>query len=137
MILLEALRDQWREPPEIQNLAVVGGKGGPEVQRDVPRVHCPAIEPELDAAVPGLPNVHELVAGEAAGGLERHGQDCILDVFVVEGGLEAQAAVEHLEVHPSLDFLTDLRLEVRIPEILGTHDARPARPHHGLSRPDG
>ena len=87
-------RQQRGEPPEIQNLAVVGGEGRAEVQRDIPRVNCPGIEPELDAAVPGRPNVDELGPREAAGGPERRGQDGVLDLLVVKRDLESYAIVE-------------------------------------------
>src|SRR5439155_27241878 len=84
-------RQNRGEPPEIEDLAVVGGECGAEVQRDIPRLNCPGIEPQLDAAVPGGPDVDELGSREAAGGPERRGQDGVLDLLVVKRELQSYA----------------------------------------------
>src|SRR5690606_39297163 len=77
-----------------------------------------SVDPELDALVVDLADVHEVRTRPAAGRRVVDREQRVLRRLVVEGEVEADTTLQDRRIEAQLDLVARLRLQVRVPVVV-------------------
>src|SRR5262249_40157178 len=116
----------------VRDRRVVVSKRKPRVQREVLAVQDAGVEGQLDTLVLSLADVDELEARITPRRLQRHRQNRVVDLLVVDRELESDSLLEESGIDPELQFPPDFRLQSRVADVLRRHHAPAAVADPGL-----
>src|SRR5688500_6424252 len=133
LVELAECADHAGDASEVLDLLPIGGEGRAHVPVEVAALDHPHRRGEFDAIVVDAAKVHWPGSAEAGEGCNRMVDDQVFGFFAEIREVEAQP-IEHLGFESSLDLLSALRPEVRVPDGTRRYAARSGRILNGYER---